>query len=111
MEGCGQYRAVRPADWALCSQELLRWRSGRVRRSLGWRSGIAGSSSIAGRRGFSRRIGSRRRFRRGRRGFLSSRRSGLFLLTTAGAQHEGNRYGAPDLCIHRQLPQVCSVRS
>ncbi len=29
----------------------------------------------------------------------------LFLLRTAGAQHEGNRNGAPDLCIHRQLPQ------
>ena len=33
---------------------------------------------------------------------------GLILLGATGTQHEGNRNGAPDLCIHRQLPQYVS---
>jgi Xaa-Pro dipeptidase len=111
VESRGWIRAVRPAVQANCSSRLLS-RSGFFRRGLsrgssringrvaGRSSGIAGSSSSVG------RLGSRLDRHLGSLGRLSSgfgRR--LFLLATAGTQHEGNRNGAPDLCIHRQLPQ------
>ena len=103
MEGRGRFRAVRPAEWALCSQDLLLRRRSLFRGGLGRRSGIA-SRSLG-----SRSFGGRRYFGRSRRGFLG-RSSSFFLLTTAGAQQKGNRNGAPHICIHRQLPQVRSVR-
>ena len=34
--------------------------------------------------------------------------SSFLLLGATGTQHEGNRNGAPNLCIHRQLPQYVS---
>src|SRR5688572_16460328 len=55
--------------------------SGIARRISGSGSGIRSSSSVG---------------------------SGLILLGATGTQHEGNRNGAPDLCIHRQLPQYVS---
>jgi len=94
-----------PGRLAITLQDLrLRCR---LCRSLGRRGGI--SRSFGRRSGISRSFGSRRHFRRNRCGFLG-RSSSFFLLTTAGAQQKGNRNGAPDLCIHRQLPQVRSVR-
>jgi hypothetical protein len=115
-EGRGLVRAVRPADQANCSKRLLR-RSGffdsrssgiasRSSSIAGRSSGIAGrSSGIAGRIAsrssrISGRINRRHHFGGSRRSVFSR----CFFLGT-GAQHEGNRNGAPDLCIHRQSPQ------
>src|SRR5262245_10147612 len=77
-------------------------RSGSSVRRSG--SGIRRSSGV-GRSG-SARIGGSGSVGRSGTG-VSSR---LFLLGTTGAQHEGNRNGAPDLCIHRQLPQYVSEK-
>ncbi|MGE3394702.1 MAG: hypothetical protein AB7J97_10395 [Steroidobacteraceae bacterium] len=111
-EGRGFFRAVRPADEANCSQRLLR-RCGFFSSSgsgiTGSSSGVAGSSS-----GITRGSGGIAGSSSGIGGGISSRhhffcRSGSlfsrsFFLGT-GTQDEGNRNGAPDLCIHRQLPQ------
>jgi hypothetical protein len=105
------FRAVRPADRANCSKRLLR-RCGFFSSSgsgiTGGSSGITrsgsgiagGSSGISG--GISGGIRSRRNFRSRSSSFVSRSR---FFLGATGTQHEGNRNGAPDLCIHRQLPQ------
>ena len=58
---------------------------------------VTGSSS-----GIGGGISSRRDFHGRSSSFFSRSR---FFLGAAGTQHEGNRNGAPDLCIHRQLPQ------
>jgi hypothetical protein len=107
------------------SNRLLRRRSGfrGGSSSVGSRIGGAGSSvgsigsSVGGSStgiggGISHPVGSgssgiARRFSGGSSGVGGSSSSvgSLFLLGTTGAQHEGNRNGAPDLCIHRQLPQ------
>src|SRR5262245_38471020 len=79
----------------------VRRRGSGIRRSS---SGVRRSSGVG--RGGSARVGRSGGVGRGR-GRLSS---GLFLLGTTGAQHEGNRNGAPDLCIHRQLPQYVSEK-
>src|SRR5262245_18133105 len=93
------------------SNRLLRRRSFVLRRFGGSGSSVRRSGSGVGRsgsvsRGGSARAGGSSSVRRS--GSVSS--SGLFLLGTTGAQHEGNRNGAPDLCIHRQLPQYVSER-
>src|SRR5262245_27870930 len=100
------------------SNRLLRRRSFVLRRFGGSGSsvrrsgsGVRRSGSSIGRsgsvsRGGSARVGGSSSVRRS--GSVSS--SGLFLLGTTGAQHEGNRNGAPDLCIHRQLPRYVSER-
>jgi len=88
----------------LLLQDLLRRGSFVVCRSFGRYSGISWRSF--GRSGIS----SWRHFGRSRSGFFGRGRRSFFLLATAGTQHEGNRNGAPNLCIHRQLPQVRSVR-
>jgi hypothetical protein len=112
-------RAIHPADWTNCSRSLLRRSCGFFR---GLRSGIgrrAGRSGI-GSGGISSGIGSScigssciSSSVRRRRDFL--RRSSSFfgrnfhiLLGTAGTQYEGNRNGAQEICIHRQLPQFIS---
>ncbi|HEU0225880.1 MAG TPA: hypothetical protein VFR29_10625 [Steroidobacteraceae bacterium] len=87
---------------------LLR-RGGFFGRRLFGRSGGVRS------RGFARSGGIRRHFLGRRSHFFGSRDggfldSGLFLLGTTGAQHKGNRNGAQNLCIHRQIPQVRTVR-
>ncbi|MGH6893068.1 MAG: hypothetical protein ACREEP_12485, partial [Dongiaceae bacterium] len=75
-------------------QRLLRRRRF-FRRGFGSRS-----SSGIDRSRISRRRGD---FHRRSRSFLG--RCSRFFLGTTGAQHKGNRNGAPNLCIHRQLPQ------
>jgi hypothetical protein len=70
-------------------------------------SGGTGSGVSAGSSGIGRRVGSGL-------GSSSGIGSGIgrvvssFLFGATGTQHEGNRNGAPDLCIHRQLPQYVS---
>ncbi|NJN06226.1 MAG: hypothetical protein HC814_07480 [Rhodobacteraceae bacterium] len=103
-------RAVRPAVQANCSSRLL-CRSGFFRSNFrgtrGIHSGIASSSSgIAGSSGSVGRLSGRLDRHFGGFGRLSGGFGRcFFLLATASTQHEGNRNGAPDLCIHRQLPQ------
>ncbi len=104
------FRAIRPADQANCSRNLLRrsnglfdgsgtFSSGIANRGSAFSSGIANRSSAIGSdianrsSAISHRISSR----------IHSRSS--FFLGATGAQHQGNRNGAPNLCIHRQLPQ------
>jgi hypothetical protein len=100
----------------ICDQDLLlrSFRRSFRRRGILDSSGSVGDSvasrsgSIANRTGGS--INSWRHFLRSGSCRIFSGRSSFFLLATAGTQHEGNRNGAPNLCIHRQLPQVRSVR-
>jgi hypothetical protein len=100
----------------ICSQDLLlrSFRRSFRRRGILDSSGSVGGSvanhsgGIANRSGGS--INSRRHLGRGGSSCIFSDSSSFFLLATAGTQHEGNRNGAPNLCIHRQLPQVRSVR-
>src|SRR5687767_13364851 len=70
-------------------------------------SGVGGGVDRSVRGGSS---GIARRFGGSGSGIRSSSSvgSGLILLGATGTQHEGNRNGAPDLCIHRQLPQYVS---
>ena len=123
-------RAIRPAVRANYSNRLLRRRRafrsgsssvgsgiGRAGSGVGSAgSRVSGSSARIG-GGFGRRVsrgGSRVSSGRSSFGSSGSRVSsgvgGLFLLGAAGTQHEGNRNGAPDLCIHRQLPQYVSEK-
>jgi hypothetical protein len=115
-------RAIHPADWTNCSRSLLRRSCGFFR---GLRSGIgrrAGRSGIgSGGIGSGIGIGSscirssciRSSVRR--RCYFRCRSSRFFgrhfhiLLGTAGTQYEGNRNGAQEICIHRQLPQFISL--
>jgi len=122
VEGRGRFRAFRPGRMNLYSQDLLLrsfwWSFGRhsILRSRG-RIGGSFASRIGGIGGsFASRIGGiggsinswRHGFLRGRCRILGSLGSSIFLFATACTQHEGNRNGAPDLCIHRQLPQIRS---
>lgn len=81
--------------------------SGAFGRSALDSSGAFGCGALDGSSRIARRLGDfSRRFGRSVGSF--GRR--LFLLGTAGAQHKGNRNGAQNLCIHRQIPQVRTVR-
>ncbi len=113
-------RAIHPADWTNCSRSLLRRSCGFFR---GLSSGIgrrAGRSGI-GRSGVSSGIGSscissggvsssvhRRRDFRCRSSRFFGRNFNI-LLGAASTQYEGNRNGAQEICIHRQLPQFISI--
>ena len=85
---------------------------GRVRVSSG-SARISSSARVSG--GIDRRIGGSSsgitsRFSGSGSGIRSSSSGvgGLILLGATGADQQGNRNGAPDLCIHRQLPQFVS---
>jgi hypothetical protein len=111
------FRSVRPAVLANRSRRLLRRCSGLFSSGssvAGSSGGIAGSSggiagSVSGIARSGSGVGSGIHRRRDFHGSVSSGISSRsFFLLGTGAQHEGNRNGAPDLCIHRQLPQFVS---
>jgi hypothetical protein len=82
--------------------------SGSVGSSSACIGGSAGSGIARRISGITRSGSGVRGSSLGGSGSVGSGVGGLFLFGATGAQHEGNRNGAPDLCIHRQLPQYVS---